>query len=134
MKHRDTSDPIPWARKINARWEVHCGLREAAAAWMDYLTENDAPRLLQCTSMAAELSRGPGYGGDPKPWFYGGLFSGATADEARRFVSPHPLTHAVIPATAASPEAEAWFAEQSEKVRELVTRVRNEITARREQI
>jgi hypothetical protein len=84
-----------------------------------------------CAALAAALSRGPGYGGDPKPWFYGGLFSEATADEARKFAAPYLLTSAVIPATAGTPELEAWFTGQSEAVRNLVTKIRAEIAASR---
>lgn len=131
LRHHDTSDPVVWARQVNGRWKVHAGLNTAAAAWMDYLEREDPERLRRCTALAAVLSRGPGYGADPKPWFYGGLFSEATVDEAERFVAVHHLTHAVIPATAAAPESAGWLATQSEHVRSLVTRIRAEITARR---
>lgn len=32
---------------------------------------------------------------DPKPWFYSGLFSLATNDEARKFLAEHSLTRYV---------------------------------------
>lgn len=39
-----------------------------------------------------DLVHGESGGLDPKPWFYAGLFSLATADEARRMLASHPLT------------------------------------------
>ena len=34
---------------------------------------------------------------DPKPWFYAGLFSLATVEEARRFLANHSFTLSAIP-------------------------------------
>jgi hypothetical protein len=130
LRHRDTSDPVAWARQVNGRWPVRAGLNEAAAAWMDYLEREDPERLWRCAALAAALSRGPGYGADPKPWFYSGLFNEATLDEARRFAAPYPLTCAVISATAGTPEEVAWLAAQSAHVQALVANIRAEIAAR----
>lgn len=124
MKHRDTTDPIAWARLINPVWKVRNGLDQAATEWMDHLERVDPERLRSCCANAAALSRGPGYGSDPKPWFYAGLFSLATPDEARRFLSNHRFTRAVIPALSHDPETELWVATLSEATRALIARVR----------
>lgn len=134
MKHRDTSDPIAWARAINPVWKVRHGLEQVAEAWMDHLQATDPVRLRICCEIAALLARGPGYGADPKPWFYGGLFSLATRDEGQRFLANHRLTSAIIPALAHEPKSERWVAGLSAVTRELIERLRvaigNEVTTR----
>ncbi len=134
MKHRDTSDPIAWARRINPVWKVRHGLDQAAADWLDHLEQTDPDRLRACCTIAAALSRGPGYGSDPKPWFYGGLFSLASRDEALRFLATHRLTSAIIPALAHEPKSEQWVAALSSTTRDLIERLRtaieHEVTAR----
>lgn len=127
MKHRDTSDPIAWARRINPVWKVRHGLDQVAEGWMDHLQANDPERLLVCCTIAAVLSRGPGYGADPKPWFYGGLFSLATREEGRRLLANHRLTSAIIPALAHEPKSERWVAGLSAPTRELIERLRSAI-------
>ncbi len=127
MKHRDISDPIAWARRINPVWKVRHGLDQVAEEWMDHLQAADPERLRICCEIAAFLSRGPGYGSDPKPWFYGGLFSLATREEGLRFLSNHRLTSAIIPALAHEPKSEQWVAGLSVVTRELIKRLRTAI-------
>lgn len=125
--HRIISDPVAWARRVNPVWKVRSGLDHAAEEWFEYLAEQDPRRLLVCCTIAATLTRGAGYGGDPKPWFYGGLFSLASAEEAHRFLTHHHLTAAVIPALASEPESEHWLAGLGASSHELVIRLRSAI-------
>ena len=74
MITEDRIDHIQWARQLNGRWIVHNKLNDTAAAWMEHSAE------------------------DPKPWFYGALFSLATPSEAGKFLAGHPLLASVVPA------------------------------------
>jgi len=127
MKHRDISDPIAWARRVNPVWKVRHGLDQVAEEWLDHLAQHDPARLVVCCTIAAVLTRGPGYGSDPKPWFYGGLFSLATREEAQRFLANHRLTSAIIPALASEPKSEQWVAGLGVATRELIHRLRSAI-------
>ena len=66
---------------------------------------------------------------DPKPWFYAGLFSLATPEEAERFAGTHWLTSSAIAEeqdprlTAESPE----LIEKLGRIREALARVRREV-------
>jgi len=86
------NDPVETVRRINRRWIVHGGLRDTAAAYLEELREKDPARLRRSCELAMDLVHGESGGLDPKPWFYAGLFSLATADEARRMLASHPLT------------------------------------------
>jgi hypothetical protein len=128
MEYRDISDPVAWVRKVNPVWRARHDLDQAAEAWLDHLARQDPRRLEACCTIAAVLTRGPGYGGDPKPWFYGGLFSLATREEAERFLADHRLTAAVIPALAHTAQSEQWVAARRTKAtRDLIARVRANI-------
>ena len=127
FRHRDTSQVIDWARRINSGWFVRNGLADTAAAWLDYLEKTDPVRLHASCEAARNLSRGPDRINDPKPWFYGGLFILATEAEARQFLSRYRLTSAVIPALAGDPECDAWVAGLSEPTQILIARLRGAI-------
>ncbi|MEI6676581.1 MAG: hypothetical protein WCO57_15535 [Verrucomicrobiota bacterium] len=123
MLHRDTSDPIAWARRINRGWLVRGGLDQTTDAWLTHLEQSDPTRLLASCDIARALSRGPDRTLDPKPWFYAGLFSLASAAEARRHLTNHRFTAAAIPALALDPATTAFAAGLGPTSRELLTRV-----------
>jgi hypothetical protein len=66
---------------------------------------------------------------DPKPWFYAGLFSLATADEARRFLGTHRVTKALVPAMADDEEVLRWLEAVGPETRDLVKRFRDALAA-----
>jgi len=89
-------DDIDWVRHVNGRWIVRESLRGDAEAWLDHLTATDPARLHEVSRRARRLtSANPGE--DPKPWFYAGLFSLATREEASQFLKGHDFTIACIP-------------------------------------
>lgn len=96
----EPEDPVAWARRVNGRWIVHHGLRDDAVAYMDSLAAADTQRLRQCCARSWRLVHECPPGEDPKPWFYAGLFSLATPDEARRFLASHDFTTACLPSLA----------------------------------
>ena len=126
MTHPDPSS-IGWARRVNRSWFVRGGLDRTAEAWMDHLAATDEARLEQCCETARKMCGIRGKSEDPKPWFYAGLFSRATEDEARRFLREHRVTLAVLPATHDDSEFRTWLAGVSGETRELVARLRGAI-------
>jgi hypothetical protein len=64
---------------------------------------------------------------DPKPWFYSGLFSHATREEAERFLTTHRITRAAIPSSAGDPEVELWLDRVGPETRQLMQRLRQSI-------
>lgn len=121
---------VAWARQVNARWIVHHGLKDAAQRYMDHLEGLDPARLRRCCERAHRLMTERAATEDPKPWFYAGLFSLATRDEAERFLSDHWFTASCIPSIADSlgaaitpagvgPDARAKYARIQEAVRQL---------------
>ena len=89
-------DDIDWVRHVNGRWIVSESLRGDALAWIDHLSIVDPARLHEVCRRARLLINSQS-GEDPKPWFYGGLFSLATREEAARFLKGHDFTIACIP-------------------------------------
>jgi hypothetical protein len=66
-------------------------------------------------------------GTDPKPWFYSGLFSAATREEAQRFLSPHLVTKAAIPSMEDDEDVRLWLEGVGSATRELLQRLRASI-------
>ncbi len=62
---------------------------------------------------------------DPKPWFYGGLFHFATAEESKRFLETHRVTKATVPVMRDDEGVKLWLGRISEETRELLDRLRN---------
>jgi hypothetical protein len=93
----DTPDDIAWARQVNARWIVREGLRASAAAYLDRLDSIDPERGQRSCRRARCLTDRYGIAEDPKPWFYAGLFSLATREEADKFLTEHHFTLASLP-------------------------------------
>ncbi len=117
--------PIEWAARLNKRWIVHHGLGHRADEWMAYLAETDPGRLRKSCEMARAMIRRWGQIGDPKPWFYSGLFSTANVPEARRFLAGHRLTTALVPAMAEDPEVQEWTGSLCSETKGLLERLRN---------
>ena len=78
--------------RINRRWIVHGGLRESATAYLAELAQSDPVRLRRSCELAMALVHSATADGDPKPWFYAGIFAMATPGEMARFLGDHPLT------------------------------------------
>ena len=97
LEQRDEDDAFAWVRAVNARWLVHHGLREDAAGYLDHLAAVDPGRLKRSCAIARSMVQRRGSESDPKPWFYAGLFSLATAEEGRRFLAGHDFTLMAIP-------------------------------------
>lgn len=87
---------VSWARRVNGRWIVHHSLRERAEDYLDYLAQGDPGRLQASCENAKTLVRTGAGREDPKPWFYAGLFSLATAEERRRYLTEHRFTTAIL--------------------------------------
>ncbi len=65
---------------------------------------------------------------DPKPWFYSGLFSLATHDEARNFLADHLVTLAAVPAMSDDEKLEGRIAGISPEIRRLIVILRQTLT------
>ena len=98
MITEDRTDYIQWAGQLNGRWIVHNKLNDTAAAWMEYVGEADPERLARSCQLAHVLVHTLDAAEDPKPWFYGALFSLATPSEAKKFLAGHPLLASIVPA------------------------------------
>jgi len=124
MQHHSTLPTVEWVKRVNRSWLVRGGLRENADAWLEYLTKLDDGRHLQSFEAARAMCglRDPLQ--DPKPWFYAGLFSLATAEEARRFLSVHRVTKAIVPAMVDDDEVVLWLDRVGPETRELVLQLR----------
>ncbi len=121
-----TADPVVWARRLNGTWLVHGGLDDDAEAYMDHLSARDPARLRESCLRARKLVEGLGPAEDPKPWFYGGLFSLATAAEARRFAARHPFVASVIPSLERRPPPSRLRA-AGERTRKKIGRIKKAI-------
>lgn len=87
---------IDWAVDVNARWICHGYLPETAARWMEHLRSTSPMRLAASARHAYDLVKAAGDEGDPKPWFYAGLFSLSTTEEQEVWLSSHPFTAAAV--------------------------------------
>ncbi len=96
-------DFVAWVRRVNSRWIVHGELNTMASAYLDHLEQGHPDRLIRSCEVAHRLVHSLEPAEDPKPWFYGGLFSQATAAEAERFLSAHPFLLAIVPSVASVP-------------------------------
>ena len=81
---------------MNARWIVHAGLNRDADDYMRYLEATDPARLQRSCRNARLMVGVRDRTEDPKPWFYAGLLSLATAAEAEQFAGRHWLTYAAV--------------------------------------
>ncbi len=121
-------DYTAWARRVNDVWLVRGDLDSDAAVYMDYLSGADPERLVRSCKRAWKLLSSRGRFDDPKPCFYGGLFSLATEEEAERYLAGHPFVAAVIPCMTGSPDPPELAAVLG-KTREKIRRIREKIAA-----
>ena len=106
---------------------MHGGLDRDAENYLRHLEETDPARFERSCRNARRLTDLRKRSEDPKPWFYAGLFSLATPEEAERFAGTHWLTSVAI--AEEDPRLTAESAELVEKlgrIREALARVRNE--------
>ncbi len=89
---------INWAQRVNDRWIVHQGLNDSARAYMESLAGCDPARLERVCRLAWKLVGMGKPGEDPKPLFYGGLFSLCTPEEEERYLANHLFTLLTHPA------------------------------------
>ncbi len=124
MDHHSTLATLDWVKRVNCSWLVRGGLRENADAWLELLSLLDDGRMLPSCHAARAMCylREPLQ--DPKPWFYAGLFSLATAEEARRFLSVHRVTKAIVPTMVDDAEVVLWLDRVGSETRELVQKLR----------
>lgn len=121
-----------WIRRVNDRWLVHSGLNHHARAYMDRLTVLDPRRLARSCEIVHRLMKLHDPASDPKPWFYGGLFSLATPDEEGQYLDGHRFTRLLLPST---PEGRVRAeADDLELAPEVLWRVQNIRSQIREQI
>lgn len=124
MIHHSALPPIEWAKRVNSSWLVRGGLNDDAESWLRHLETNDPGRLLASCEAARAMCAIRPHLSDPKPWFYAGLFSRATAQEARRFVDAHRITKAAIPAMGKDEEVMLWLERVGPETRELISALR----------
>jgi hypothetical protein len=120
-------------KKVNQRWIVHHGLGNNGAAYLEHLALCDPKRLARSCQNAQQLVRSCGPTEDPKPWFYGGLFSLATAEEVKQFLAGHAFTAAVVPCTRDTSEWQQFAETLSPATREHLEKLRVEIARVAEQ-
>jgi hypothetical protein len=133
VPRQSCSDQVEtWIRRVNDRWLVHSGLNHHARAYMDRLAVLDPRRLARSCEIVHRLMKIHDPDSDPKPWFYGGLFSLATPEEESQYLEGHRFTRMLLPST---PEGRMrGEAEDLELAPEVVRRVQNIRSQIREQI
>lgn len=117
-------DHIEWARRVNGRWIVHRGLDQSLTAYLDHLETADPERLARSCRLAHRLVHSVEPTEDPKPWFYGGLFSLATEAEARKFLAGHPLMAAIVPCLQSDEHLPAVLKAAGQRTHDKIRRLR----------
>ena len=127
MRHREIRSPIEWATRVNRSWIVRSNLNDQADAWINYLAGVDDGRLLKSCEAARAMCDIRPPEGDPKPWFYAGLFRLATADEAEKFLDTHRVTRASVPAMAHDPAVHLWLGRVGSETLDLLSQLRMDL-------
>ncbi len=127
MNHHSTLPPLDWVKRVNRAWLVRGNLNDCAEAWLEYLAALDDGRLLASCEAARAMCGLRQPMDDPKPWFYAGLFSYATVEEARRFLATHRITKSAVPAMMDKEEVRLWLDRASPETREILLRIREGI-------
>ncbi|RPJ33000.1 MAG: hypothetical protein EHM17_11800 [Verrucomicrobiaceae bacterium] len=122
-----TLPAIDWVKRVNRSWLVRGGLDEHTAEWLEHLAALADGRLLPSCEAARAMCSMRAPMEDPKPWFYAGLFTHATAAEARRFLETHRITKAAVPAMADAEDVVLWLDRVGPETKELLTRLREAI-------
>jgi hypothetical protein len=91
------TEQIAWVRKINERWLVRSDLQQHATIYLDYLATEDPTRLAKTCRIVRRMMDIASTFEDPKPRFYGALFSLTTAAERERFLASHHFTRLTLP-------------------------------------
>lgn len=125
MKHFAILPPLDWANRVNHTWLVQGHLKDHAAEWLEYLATRGDERLETSCVIARAMCDLRDPLEDPKPWFYAGLFSLATAAEARRFLAGHRTTSAAVPSMEDDEHVKLWIANVGPKTRVLLDRLRH---------
>lgn len=122
MLHHETTTPDHAARvkRVNNRWIVHRDLNRNAGLYLDHLARTDQPRLVSSCRNAHLMTGWCDPKEDPKPWFYSGLFSLTTPEEAGTFIADHWLTRMV---TASSGKLTAANENRAETTLEKINRI-----------
>lgn len=127
MKHHSQLPPVEWVKRVNNSWLVRGGLDARTREWLDYLASCDDGRLLPSCEAARAMCGLREKLEDPKPWFYAGLFSRATAAEAARFLQPYRITTAALPSMAGDENVILWLDRVGDETRDLVLRLRTSL-------
>jgi hypothetical protein len=127
MKHHSQLPTIEWVNRVNSSWIVRGGLNERAREWLDYLTSLEDGRLLPSCQAARAMCGLREPLEDPKPWFYAGLFSLASSEEAARFLQPYRITMAALPSMAGDENVFLWLDRVGDETRDLVLRLRENL-------
>lgn len=127
MNPRDVKPPVDWVKRVNRSWIVRHGLAERAEEWLAHLEALGDGRFALSCETAQGMCRVRDHSEDPKPWFYAGLFSRATADEARRFLVNHRLTPATVPAMWRDDGVKQWITQLGPETRDLLERLRRNL-------
>lgn len=124
MKNYKTLQSIGWVKRVNRTWLVKGRLNEHADDWMKHLAATDDGRLRRSCEIARAMCSLRQPLNDPKPWFYAGLFSLATADEAKRFLATHRITRAAIPSMHGDEDVILWLDRAGSETHGLIDRLR----------
>ncbi len=124
MKNDANLPPVEWVKRVNHAWLVRGGLDAAAEKWLSHLEAADPRRLGVACAVARSMCGLRDPLADPKPWFYAGLFSVATADEIRRFIPGHRITMAAVPTMRRDPGVLRWLERVGRETKELVRELR----------
>jgi hypothetical protein len=103
---------------VNSSWIVHSDLDRHAEEYLAHLESSDPPRLERSCENARALVGLRDPFGDPKAWFYAGLFSLATPDELDRFAETHWMTRAAV-SSIDPPESAGFSPSALEKLRRI---------------
>lgn len=121
--HSLTSD-LEWARRVNRSWIVRSNLNDHADAWIEYLQDLNDGRLEKCCRIARAMCEQRNFYDDPKPWFYAGLFSLATQEEAKRYLDTHRITKASVLSMREDEGVNLWIDRVGPDTVELLDRLR----------
>ena len=124
MKPYHALEPIAWAKRVNRTWLTKGGLNRDADEWMKHLAACGGGRLKRSCENARAMCGFRDPLDDPKPWFYTGLFSLATAEEAKRFLANHRITKAAVPSMRDDEDVILWLDRVGPETLELIERLR----------
>jgi hypothetical protein len=122
---RKATEQIAWVRKVNERWLVRSDLQQHATDYLDYLAKEDPTRLAKTCLIVQRMMEMASANEDPKPRFYGALFSLTSATERERFLASHHFTRLTLPGC----HQPLPLSEMSPLTQEKVIALRNDLEA-----